>query len=500
MATAPRDHSRLLHLELLLSVYDFLDQGDLLSAAGTCQRWRSMARMHHFFFYSISVTVDLRDAAFPRQLEDFCAAMRCAAERNVRVSVAADWRTADTSHWSLGAVVFSSLSEDVSAPTSRIISAIEAALPRLVKLQLRFDPVEPAALRRYVWDQLRRPAPVLRVFIFDIHLPLGIENFPQEYHSFVLPTLFDRHAPKLSHIVLGNVRLPRQPVVALSHASHVRLMTLLPDVHLPALFPKMQELSLMNFHHADLKKLCPPPATLSTIIAISVLGVPSNMEQLRSLASIPRMRLDLSVTDPSFSYDPLFQFPPGHLHLELHISDNGYPRVSVIIAGGALKRDFGMVLCNFDILHLIVRRNFRPLKDRINRLDICPQLLYLLPKIFDELPALDTFNVAWPRAELVASAAAIPPFSPPTNRVSCPKLVEMAFVDPMQNGKLDAKTICSVIKPGRFPVAQEYEGVRCINGLPRQVGEEFVVAKTNAAYAKLFDNVAPGATIRVEAD
>ncbi|KZV81073.1 hypothetical protein EXIGLDRAFT_394196 [Exidia glandulosa HHB12029] len=82
------DLSRFVLPELLLSVFDWLPQKDLLSATASCRRWRALAFSHPGFYYHLELVVHGVDWT---PLHTFCARLRYLRERNLRASVVVDW-------------------------------------------------------------------------------------------------------------------------------------------------------------------------------------------------------------------------------------------------------------------------------------------------------------------------------------------------------------------------------------------------------------------------
>ncbi|EJD48307.1 hypothetical protein AURDEDRAFT_151079 [Auricularia subglabra TFB-10046 SS5] len=273
--------------ELLSSVFDWLDLGQLVVASHVCQLWRRLAFDHRRFWG----TAALQKALDPPALEFFCArlAEARAGRRPVTVTV---WPNRG----------LSSAPDYVPIMQNRIIPAIAATLSHITALHLEV----PRAIAPFLFAAgaaLQQPAPALRA--------LTITNWhSRDQGQITIPAnIFTGSAPQLTSLSLGDgVALPGLPVPAFQAVTALKTLTscdLLNTVGLPnilAWFPRLRDL---DTHARGMREQTLAPLTPQNLQRLSQLNSLSlhvmslnNMQELGiAISPIPTLQLNVFSRD-----------------------------------------------------------------------------------------------------------------------------------------------------------------------------------------------------------
>ncbi|KZV81007.1 hypothetical protein EXIGLDRAFT_731967 [Exidia glandulosa HHB12029] len=493
------DYSRFVLPELLLCIFDHLPQKDLISASGTCRRWRALAHAHANLYYHLALDVDLARDDMPQTLNEFCAGLLYLRTSNLRARVVVDWTkvtpAAITVDQTTGLEHPAALppTPQSSAAVQTVMEAIGNALSVITKLELVFGCPTKATLEEDVFPHLcRAAAPQLEKFSLDVlTLSTPVKNYPS-----VPDHLFAGAAPKLAHVCLSGVLIKPQPIPALLSASALELNTPLTGTeNLLDLVPRVQELTLRGLWASDLAKLYPLVNTLQKLTFV-VAGLTTNVsEQLRPLAQIPQTSITVVVDDSSdvskhLSFAPFFENLKRRkrpLSLRLNEEDTGFPTLAFSDADSVdeaqLIRAFCFMGCTNDELRAVLAANLRPLGAYIGRVAVGEHFLELLPDCFVTLPVMDALVVYWDDALESTNA---PRFANTEGkRVHCPNLWQLWLVslEPESRPEVRAERLQRVLRPGKIPVLQQYSGVRLKQRLVQKSGDgDFAVVDSDEGY------------------
>ncbi|KZV93453.1 hypothetical protein EXIGLDRAFT_717057 [Exidia glandulosa HHB12029] len=491
------DYSRFVLPELLLCIFDHLPQKDLISASGTCRRWRALAHAHANLYYHLALDVDLARDDMPQTLNEFCAGLLYLRTSNLRARVVVDWTKVTpaviTVDQTTGLEHPAALppTPQSSAAVQTVMEAIGDALSVLTKLELLFGCPIKATLEDDVFPHLcRAAAPQLEKFSVDVlTLPTPVKNYPT-----VPDHLFAGAAPKLGHVCLSGVLINPQPIPALLSASVLELNTpLIGTENLLDLVPRVQDLTLRGLWASDLAKLHPLANTLQKLTVV-VGGLTTNItEQLRPLAQIPQTSITMAVGDWSdvsnhLSLAPFFEDLKRRkrpLSFQLNEEVAGFPKLTFSDADSVdedqLIRVFCLIGCTDDELRVVLAANLRPLAACIGSVAVDEHFLELLPDCFVTLPVMDSLVVYWDNALESTDA---PRFAT-TKRVHCPNLWQLWLVslEPEFRREVRAKRLQRVLRPGRIPVLQKYSGVSLKQRLVQKSGDgDFAVVDSDEGY------------------
>ncbi|KZV81074.1 hypothetical protein EXIGLDRAFT_731882 [Exidia glandulosa HHB12029] len=461
------DLSRFVLPELLLSVFDWLPQKDLFSAAAVCHRWRALVLAHPNLFYHLALVFDLERDNMREwvPVHQFCAGLRYLRERNLRASVAVDgtkiMRTVEWTHQARTTQL------QVSQPTASsmaVMSAIRDALPILTRLELAFGPVHGAILEKSFLSHLcGAAAPQLQTF------SIKLNGFPAQ--RAVLPErLFAGHAPKLWNCSVYGIKVDR-PVPALFATTVVVVIMLARSstVHLTDHFPRVRRLAI---GHTNLPMLYSLPKTLRELEFVVYNDVPDLSELLRPLAAVPHVVMTLFARESPSTVDhrsfvslfgDLKQFTES---LYMQLLDKGDPGVTVLTIHNNVvlnKSSFVRTVLfrryTDDAFRAVLVANLRPLAAHLLDVAVDEHLFDLLPRVFESLPSTRRLHVYWhpPRS------TQMPRVHAGDKRMYCPKLRQLHLAALMTSGppvEVNAERLQRAIRPGSFSVLQQFTRVQ----------------------------------------
>ncbi|KZV93486.1 hypothetical protein EXIGLDRAFT_691569 [Exidia glandulosa HHB12029] len=492
------DYTRLVSSDLLLCIFDGLEQPELLAATGTCRRWRSLALPHRDLFYRMALKVDVHDTDFYWALYTFRENLRYVRDNNFRASVDVDWSVSGPSVGPQGGVLqvrqetpdlcwFNpALTQRVLA-TAHVMSAIQESLPCLVKIHLTFGAILYKTLEQCIFPHLRHPALQLQ----ELHIQISAPPVFYKVASSTLPrNLFAGNAPKLTNVVLVGVLCATQRSPAFAKVSTVGIYSLPEGVRLPGLFPALRDVSL---------HVLEKPSDLATVSGFSdqlqslCVGVApeskSTWASLAVLAKIPKTRIRFGmygVQPDEVAFEPFLRDLPPRLLVEIKL--NEMPRsVTISVTGYCpddhaaskdVQRSFDLIGCTPSSLRGLLRRNIGALGARMAELHVHEQFFNILPDIFDVAPILKTLGVFWPACDDPDFYFALPSghmHSPNLHRFKfeneTPKLRASATMDPTR--------LVAVLCMGRYAVWPEHSAQHDAGSVPKNI---FSPARRMAEY------------------
>ncbi|KZV93474.1 hypothetical protein EXIGLDRAFT_717076 [Exidia glandulosa HHB12029] len=466
------DLSRFVLPELLLSVFDWLPQKDLLSAAVVCRRWRALVLAHPNLFYQLALVFDMEHDNMKEwvPVHQFCAGLRYLRERNLRASVVVDW---------------TKIMRTVEGTSSMaVMTAISDALPILTKLELAFGPVHGAILeKRFLLHLCGAAAPQLQTF------SIKLNGFPAQ--RAVLPErLFVGRAPKLWKCRVHGIKVD-WPVPALFATSMVvvNMLTRSSTVHLPDHFPRVQKLVI---GHTLLPVLYSHPKSLRELCFVVYNNVPNLSELLRPLAAVPDVAMTLVAREPPSAvnhrsfvslFGDLEQFTE-RLHMQLE--DQGDPAVTVltirnnaVLCKSSLVRTVLFRRYTDDAFRAVLAANLRPLAAHILTVSVDEHLFDLLPHIFESLPSARKLHVYW----RPPGSTQTPRVHAGHNRMYCPKLQQLHLATSGPRVEVNAERLQRAIRPGSFSVLQQFTRVQLNRLLVQILGNgDFMVMDSDEGH------------------
>ncbi|KZV93478.1 hypothetical protein EXIGLDRAFT_42937 [Exidia glandulosa HHB12029] len=469
------DYSRFVLPELLLDVFDYLPQRDLLSVSGVCRRWRSLALSHPNLFYHLALNVDVARADVWKTLNTFCAGLLYLRTRNRRASVAVDWSRLSGVTDTVDRIAIikseSSLSSSSVTLAVRIVmEAIGDSLAILNKISLTFGAPPDFIFPNTVFPFLScASAPQLDKFALTVFAPLMDDPI------VLSPSLFKGVAPKLRDVTLRGVCLDCQSHPALAAASVVDLDLVKLWGSLSSCFPnvhelKMRHLSMFTTIHSLI-------GTLRNLAFGFSLGMADMGVVLKPFARVPRTLITVNASINGSSGDltlASFFGAPHEPELYIQLLGNSVDMVQLAVSDkhadaereAKFARIFAFTGFNDAALRGILGKTLRPLTRRIVNVVVAEALLELLPEFFDSLPALESLHVEWsPEASPAPLSSSFPNLNASGTRVHVPKLRHLQLIassytgNPLLRVEVPAERLRRVLRP-QGSLLQDYVGVK----------------------------------------
>ncbi|KZV87938.1 hypothetical protein EXIGLDRAFT_839596 [Exidia glandulosa HHB12029] len=243
------DRSVLLPFELLSLILDYVGQPDVLRCAQVTRHWRSVATAHDMFYCHMVLNengINTSSIAWEFRVSRLSNLLRSCHRRNIHASVELALRpesdfaydTYDSdSQFDDETFDCSSYSDESPLQFSwleRFLQALRQHLATVIRLSIS------GGYKEQIWNDLRQPAPLLRLFRIadDLDVP----------HD-----LFAGHAPRLilKHVVadsLARTNISTSNVPAFCAVSSLTLLNTKANdlTNLTSLFPALQTLSVSS--------------------------------------------------------------------------------------------------------------------------------------------------------------------------------------------------------------------------------------------------------------
>ncbi|KZV93473.1 hypothetical protein EXIGLDRAFT_717075 [Exidia glandulosa HHB12029] len=494
----PRDYTRGLHSDLILCVLDRLAQPDVLAVATASRHWRTIARNHQNFYFHKALVFDPNSSpAFSVALADFCFMLAFVVKNNLRASVAADYFsvplvvTNEVEPSDRMAAMFDPKNVERVVNSVRMMDAIIAAVPFLVKLRIEWGPIHPEGVELNVFSKLVRPAPYLRELDLAMHLPADADedDLPR-----IPDALFGGRAPALQRLRLKCFRFRDSTVPAFTS---VRTLEFDPPRYLQAasrICPKLRDLTVGYVKSMSKVNNLSQLHSLSLCVTSDNTGLPLLFQ---TLEVVPRVTIACDFQGPNSSVpfgSFIGAFPldtPLRLELLLH-GDGTSLSISVSTLNRDAERTFILMTTPPSmLLVLLLSKQLEVVRSRhIVEIHVHPQLFNGISFFFPRgIPELRTLRISWPQ-NITAAPNALPYFAlmdpaASMSSICCPNLEVFELLDPLcrPDSEIAARKL-SVIKPGQGRVRFVIKGVS-IYGTLAQVGEKFLVHATAAEERKL---------------
>lgn len=477
-----RDHTRILHLDMFLCVFDHLAQPDVLAAAGTCTRWRTIARSHPKFYYHIVLRFDMSRPRFEQSLVEFCTMLERSEKERLRMSV-------QVFHDHTSSTLARDPQDfDLATPRAvsqmRLMTSIAAALPFLVKLDLVYgtDSVHPLSLQHFYLPLLRRPAPQLREFYFTF-VPSNSDQIVT-----VQQDIFAGDAPMLELMRLGGLRLDQKRVPAFRTVRTVGLALFTPCPDLAVLFPSVRDLTVSIVESSEVSLLDTLLPQLHELSIFIPKGSPQLCKELGSYSKVARTTVHVDMDGGSeVSLAPFVSsLPPVPLAIDLLLTaSNKDIHIAFEAVDGQLTRNFYLLRPPPSTsLVLVLTKELGAVPTRlISRLHVHENFFNGLAFYLRSLPTLRTLRMSWPHGKRLRETPYFALMDPAYAGVECPRLETFELVDPARRAEISARKL-SLIRPGRRRVTIRFDGVRLLGRL-EQHGNRFVPTTSTEDDAKM---------------
>ncbi|EJD44933.1 hypothetical protein AURDEDRAFT_166118 [Auricularia subglabra TFB-10046 SS5] len=395
------DYTAHLPAEVLLCVFDWLDQPNVLGAALVSRRWRSAALKHHNHYAYLQL---LRTNAAPWSTDvdfgvaAFCQSLRHCARHQLKLSLSI-FLAADPTGWleEIDGTThdYSWLGLDVAgdAYAERLLPALKSCLAQVVSLRV-------SARKEYydsLYSALCTPAP--RLTKLDMNMSDFESPDSEELEGPPLPVDFlGRHAPQLRSVQLFRVQLPTAPIHVFADVPKVELSCRFqpPLKHVEAIFPRARDLFIGGGWILPDASVYVPRTTFSGLRELGLCALtdeectPELQEAMRHCRSVY-----IDNTDGELFLRPLLGHLEGPFSVTLDKDDGTRFYARLEVTGLSEAPDQYSRILDFDDYHF--SRKFLPQLaqycGRIVELDVHYQFLAALVEGLDELPVLETLTI-----------------------------------------------------------------------------------------------------------